>query len=283
MCALAAIGIHDDFAAGESRVAVRAADDELARGVHVVGDGVVEQGQYLFGVDGCLDTRHQHLYHVAAYGGQHLGVRLALGLFAVVLRLYEFVVLRGDHDGIYAYGHAVVVILYGHLALGVGTKVGHVLAFAPDVGEHLQNAVRQVERQRHVVLRLVGGVAEHHSLVARALFHGVFALYSAVDVGTLLVYGAQHAARVAFEHVFALGVAHLLDDLAGNERHVHVGLGLHFAGQDDLPSGDERLAGHLRLGVVSQQFVEHGVRYLVGHFVGVSFRHRFGCKQISHF
>ena len=136
----------------------------------------------------------------------------------------------------------------------------------------------QVERQRHVVLGLVGGVAEHHALVAGALLHGVAALHAAVNVGALLMDGAQHAARVAFEHVFALGVAHLLDDLAGNERHVHVGLGLHFAGQDDLPGGDERLAGHLRLGVVSQQFVKHGVRYLVGHFVGVSFRHRFGCE-----
>ena len=49
-------------------------------------------------------------------------------------RADEVVVLRGDHDGVDAHGQAVVGILYGDLALGVGPQVGHYLALAADVG-----------------------------------------------------------------------------------------------------------------------------------------------------
>ena len=190
--------------------------------------------------------------------------------------------LGGDDDGVDAHGLVLLVVFDGHLALGIGAQVGHHAALAPYVGQHAQQSVGQVQGQRHVVLRLVGGVAKHHALVAGALVLAVLTVDAAVDVVALFVDGGEHAAGVALEHVLTLGVSDAVDDLAGNALQVDVGLGLHFAGQHHLSGGDERFAGHLRLGVEGQQFVQHGIRNLVGHFVGVPFGHRFRCKKIIH-
>ena len=102
--------------------------------------------------------------------------------------------LGGDYDGVDAHGRTVVIIFNGHLALGIGTEVGHHLAFAADVCQHLQDAVRKIQRKRHVILRFVGGIAEHHPLVSGTLLHRVLALYAAVNVGALLMDGTQHTA-----------------------------------------------------------------------------------------
>ena len=234
-------------------------------------------------MDGSNDARHQHVDNVVTDNGQHLLIGLELGSFRVVGRLDKVVVLRRNNNGVDAHGRAVVVVLNGNLALGIGTQVGHLLALATDVGQHLKDAVCQGERERHVVFGFIGGIAEHHALVASTLFHGVLTFHTAVDVGALLVDGAQHTARVALEHVFAFGVTNLLDYLAGNELEVNVCLGFHFAGQYHLSRGYKRFARHLRLRVVGQQFVKYSVRNLIGHFVWVSLGHRFGCKQVSHF
>ena len=203
-----------------------------------------EQGQHLGCVDGGDDAGHEHLDDVAADDGQHLLVGLQLGSLGVVGGLDEVVVLGGDNDGVNAHGRAVVVVFDGHLALRVGAQVSHLLALTAYVGQHLQDAVCQVKRKGHVVLGLIGGIAEHHALVAGTLFHGVLALHAAVDVGALLVNGAQHAARVALEHVLALGITDFLDDLAGNELEVHIGFGFHFTCQYYLSGSHQRFASY---------------------------------------
>ena len=40
--------------------------------------------------------------------------------------------LGTDDDGVYALGDALIAILYGHLALGIGAQVGHYLSFFAD-------------------------------------------------------------------------------------------------------------------------------------------------------
>ena len=131
------------------------------------------------------------MYHVVANLLQH-------GLVVV----HELVVLRGDHDGVDALGHALVAVFNGDLALRVGTQVSHLLAFAADVGQGAHEQVGQVERNGHVVTRLVGGIAEHHALVAGALVFLVGAVYAAVDVAALLVDGREDAAGIAVELIF---------------------------------------------------------------------------------
>jgi hypothetical protein len=88
-------------------------------------------------------------------------------------------VLGAHHDGVDALGGVVVVVFDGHLALRIGTQVGHFgVLLAADGGEFLQQAVAEVQRQRHVGVRIAAGVAEHHALVAGALFLGLLALHA---------------------------------------------------------------------------------------------------------
>ncbi len=241
---LAAVGIYNNLAPRQPGVTVRTTDYELARGIDVVCDMVVEQCQHLFMMDGSNNTRHQNLDYIPTDLSEHFFISLELCGLAVVGRLYEVVVLGGDYDGVDAYGRAVVIIFDGHLALGIGTEVGHHLAFATDVGQHLQDAVCKVQRKRHVVLRFVGGIAEHHSLVSGTLLHRVLTLHAAVDVGALLVDGAQHAARVALEHVLAFGIADFLDYFACDEGHVNVRFGFHFSSQHYLPGSNQSFASY---------------------------------------
>ena len=138
--------------------------------------------------------------------------------------------------------------------------------------------MREVEGERHIVFSLICGITKHHSLVASTLIHRVFTFHATIDVRTLFMNGTQHATRVTFKHILTLGIANTFNHLASHEWHVDISLGFHFASQHHLSCGHQRFAGHLGVRVISQQFVENGVRDLIRHFVWVSFRHRFRCK-----
>ena len=97
--------------------------------------------------------------------------------------------LCAHHNGVNAHGRVVVVIFYGHLTLGIGAQIGHLFSFATNFRQHLQQAVREVERKGHVVLCLIGGIAEHHTLVAGTLLFAVLTVHATVDVAALLVNG----------------------------------------------------------------------------------------------
>jgi hypothetical protein len=99
----AAIGIDDDLAPGQARVAIRAADLEAAGGVDVIDRLVREQ------------LGRDHRGHGLLHPGFQLGI---LGAF-VIARL----VLGGDDDG-GAGGGAAILEAQGHLALGVGFEEG---------------------------------------------------------------------------------------------------------------------------------------------------------------
>ena len=219
------VGIHDDLAAGEAGIAVGATDHELAGGVDVIGNVVSEQA---------LHALWQLLLHA---GNEDLDDVL-LDLRQHHRLLVEVVVLCAHHNGVDAHGLAVVSVLDGHLALGVGAQVGHLaVLLAAYGGEFAQQHVAELQRQRHVVVGVAAGVAEHHALITGTLLLGILALHTLVDVGALLVDGAEDPAAVRLEHVLALGVADLADHLAGDLLHIEVGLALHLAGQHHLSGG----------------------------------------------
>ena len=112
-----------------------------------------------------------------------------------VVVVVKLVVLCAHHDGVDALGHVVVAVFHGDLTLGVGAQIGHLLAFLAYVGESGHDEVGQVERNGHVVFGLVAGVQpKHHALVAGTLVVFLLTAHAAVDVGALLVDGAQYAA-----------------------------------------------------------------------------------------
>ena len=75
-------------------------------------------------------------------------------------------VLCGDDDGRDLDGLAVL-IAHGDLGLAVGAQVGQGVVMANSC-QALGQATRQIVRHGHEGLGLVGGIAEHHALVAGA-------------------------------------------------------------------------------------------------------------------
>ena len=106
--------------------------------------------------------------------------------------------------------------------LAVRQKIGQQL-FAPHLFELSRQAVRKRDRQRHQRAGLAAGVAEHHTLIARAGFFRRAAVNPARDVRRLGVDADADA------HIFGVkaddghGIADLGDDLARNGfivRHI---------------------------------------------------------------
>ena len=87
------------------------------------------------------------------------------------------------------------------------------MAALAHLGEAAGHPVREGNRQRHELRRLVAGIAEHHALVARAVGEVVAALAGLElealvdahgDVAALLVNRGEDGAGVAVEAVAAL-------------------------------------------------------------------------------
>ena len=173
----------------------------------------------------------------------------------------EVVVLGAQDDGVHAHGGAAAGEFDGELRLGVRAQVGHQGRFVvPDVGEGVQEPVREGQGEGHVLLGVRAGVAEHHALVAGALPFGVFAHDAAVDVRALLVDGGNDSAGVGVETVLGLGVADARDYAAHRGGNVHVGVvGRDLAAHDHQARGAEGFTSDFRLRVLPEEFVKDGV------------------------
>ncbi len=155
------------------------------------------------------------------------------------------------------------VVLHGHLALAVGPEVVE-RALAANLTEALDQPVREHDRQRHQLLGLVAGVAEHEALVA-----GAAGVHAHGDVRRLLVDRGHDRARLVVEAELGAGVADVLDGLTHGLGEVDVGLGGDLAGDDGQAGGDQRLAGHPAVGILGEDGVQDRIRDLVGDLVGV--------------
>ena len=223
----AAIGIDDDLAAGEAGVAHGSAYNEAAGRIDVVLGVCVEEFCGNDGLNHVLeDVRAQRLVSDV------------------------FVVLGGDDDGIDAAGLADFSVLNGDLGLSVGTEVRHEAGLA-DLSEFGGELVRQRNGERHQLRGLVGGVAEHHALVARSA--GIDTLS---DVRRLLVDGGDDGAGVGVKTVRGVSVADLRNGGADEALEVDVGLGGDLTGDDDEAGAGEGLTGDAAHGVLGQAGVE---------------------------
>jgi hypothetical protein len=264
----AAVGVDDDLAAGEARVADRAADHEAPRRV---------DEQVLAQLAGVVEVaREDRLDDVLpeVVGDQRLGA---------------LAVLRGDQELLDLDRHAIAVA-HRDLRLAVRAQVGDDVG-AAHVGEALGELVGQRDRQRHELGRLARRVAEHHPLVARAgdvqsvvvggirpcLVRRVHALR---DVRRLLVDRVDDRARVGREAEIGVGVADLADRGARDVLDVDVGLCRDLARDDDEPRVHERLARHAPVGIVAHDRVQDPVGDLVGHLVRVTLGDRLRGEEV---
>ena len=135
--------------------------------------------------------------------------------------------------------------------------------------------MRQVECERHVVIGLVGSIAEHHTLVSGTLLFGVGTAHTHIDVLTLGVQRGQNTATLRLELVLGFGITDIGDRLADDLLDVHPSVTTHLAGNDDLTGSTKGLAGYVSLRILCQHVIQNSVRNLVAYFVRVSFGHRF--------
>ncbi len=174
-----------------------------------------------------------------------------------------------------------VLVLDRHLALAVGQQEGQ-LSRATRLRELLADAVRGVDGEGHVLLRLVAREAEHHALVAGALLlEQALALGDALgDVGRLALDGRDDGAAVAVEAALRRRVADVADHRLGDLAELDLRLARDLAGDDDQAGLDQRLAGDATLRVLRQQGVEDGVGDLIADLVGMSLVHRLGRENV---
>ena len=193
-----------------------------------------------------------------------------------------------DHDLAHA-DRLAVLVLHGDLALGVRSQ--HLLAAGvARFRNQSQDLVGVEDRRRHQVRRLVGGVAEHDALVARALFLvgrllGVDALR---DIGRLRMQQDLDVAVLPVKTFLLVAdvldrvAHHALDLVVGDRRgptgfagnHDLVGGGKGFAGRADRPGIDARL----RAFPVKQ--IDDLIRDPVANLVRMTFRDRLAGEQI---
>ena len=201
---------------------------------------------------------------------------------------HAVLVLRRDQDPL-DLDRAAVLVADRHLRLAVRAEIRHQVG-AAHLGEPMSELVRQRDRERHELLRLARGVAEHHPLVAgagdvelvvvgRVGARLVGLVHSLRDVGRLLVDRGDHGAAVAVEPVAPAAVADLADRLARDLRDVHVHVGRDLAGDHDEPGVHERLARHATGRILGHHGIEDAVRDLVGHLVRMALRDRLGREQ----
>ena len=267
--AFTAVGIDDDLTSGEAGISVGATDYELTRWVYVIGDVFGEQ---------LLEILLQPPLHFWNNDADDVFLDFSEHFLVGV----EVIVLGRNHDGVDADRLVVVVVLDGHLALGVRAEVLHFFACLTDSGQFLQDAVAQIEGQRHVVFGFVGGVTKHHSLITSTLVFLLCPFYALVDVRALFVDSGKHATTLGFEHVLRLGVADAFDDVARKGLNVEVSFRFHFSGKYYLAGSDQRFAGNLRRGVKGEEMINEVIADLVGYFVRVTFGNRFRSKEIRH-
>ena len=265
----AAVGVDDDFPSGETGVALGTADHEAS--------GRVDE-KFRRGVEEILRDNL----------ADHVGDEEAPDLVI----FYIFRVLGRDDDVRHADG-PTVLIKNGNLAFCIRAQPLDLAAFA-DAGEFASEAVGEHDRCRHEFGSLIAGVAEHESLIARALFLGSFAgggfgVHTLRDVRALAGQVVIDKDTVGMKDVVVIDVSDFADrcpdDLADIEGGIQRGAfqARHgdFATHDDHVAFDKSFAGDPARAVEGQAGVEDRVGNGVANFVGMAFANGFGGKNIT--
>ena len=183
-------------------------------------------------------------------------------------------VLRRDDDGVDG-DRLLVLVHHRDLRLAVRAQPLDVAAAAA-IGERLGEPMREQDRHRHELVGLVGRVAEHHPLVARAA--GVDAHR---DVRRLTVDRADHGAGLAVEAVAGIGVADALDrarTMSGMWTYVFVVISPATQARPVVTSVSHATRA---VGIVGENGVEHGVGDRVRDLVGMALGDGFGREEMA--
>ncbi len=153
------------------------------------------------------------------------------------------------------------------------------MSLSPNIRQASGEQMRVGNRRRHQLRRFIAGVPEHHPLVSRALLLLGLGVDSPGDVLRLPLDRHHHAAGIAVKPHRAVGVANPADRPADDLRNLHVTRGGYFAGHDRQACLDQGFHRHPPMRILGDDCIENAVADLIGHFIGMTFGHRFGRKK----
>ena len=81
----------------------------------------------------------------------------------------------------------------------------------------------------------------------------------------------EDSTGITVELIFCLGIANLLDGVTGYCLQIDINIAAYFTHDDNLAGSNKRLARHTCMLIISQELVQDGITYLVGHLVGMTF------------
>ena len=206
-----------------------------------------------------------------------LGPEVLVGLDALLRDLVR--VLRAHDDRVDAH-RARALVLDRDLRLAVRAQVVELTRLA-DLGQPQRELVRERDRQRHELRRLVAGVAEHQALVARALVEvQAAALIDALrDIGRLRVVGDEHGTTLVVDAVVGVVVADALDGVARHLDVVHMRVGGDFTGQHHQTGVAQGLGRDSAAGVLGENGIQNRIRNLIRDLIGMAFGDRFASEK----
>src|SRR5258708_24484082 len=130
--------------------------------------------------------------------------------------------LGGDNHGIHSFGFVVWSIFHCDLRFSIRTEIRK-HAVLTDFREPHRQLVRQIDGRGHVVFIFVGGVTEHHALVA-----GAAGVHAHGDVTGLLIDAGDHGAGVGVKTIKSVVITNRLDHAADYLLEVHISFGGNF-------------------------------------------------------
>ncbi len=256
MAADAAVGINDDLAAGQPRVALRPPHHEHA--------GTVDQHLRIVGQAIAQHGAHHMLDDVCAH---------ALGRLLGMLRRHD--------DACHAHRFATL-ILDRDLRLAVRPQVRQrpILAHRSQL---LAQLVGQGDRQRHHIIGFVGRVAEHHALITRT---ELILARTPSDMRRLLLDQHLHVAGLGVDARRLAVVADLRDRLARDLLVVGLEDTGDLAEQNHVLALDGGLTGYASMRpicrrIAAQDGIQNGVRNGVADLVRMSFGHRLRSERAA--
>ena len=268
----AAVGVDDDFAAGQPCVALWAANDEEAGGLdletHVSPCSIKQKScdwTPTYVIDGLV---------IKILLGDGFLDNLLLDLLAQLLGGDVWAVLGADNNGIHSnrlYSTVIMLVLDRDLRLGIGPQP-RARAVNPSLLHRRIELMRQLNCQRQVLWSLIRSISEHDTLITRTqLLQCLLVVQTLRDIWALLLDSHQHIAGLVIESLVRVVIANVFNRIADDSLVVDLRLGGDLAEDHDHAGLGGSLAGHLRERVIFEAGIEDGVGDLICDFVRVAF------------